>query len=137
MEEQKDQKENQIKEKVKKSRKTISSVGKAFVTATFNNTIVTISDNDGNTVCWGSCGNSGFKGARKSTPYAATITCESVGKKALSLGVREVSVFVKGPGLGRIPAVKALKIAGLNITSITDTTSTPHNGCRPRKRRRM
>ena len=84
-----------------------------------------------------STGSSGFKGTRKSTPYAATITCESVGKKALSLGVREVSVFVKGPGLGRIPAVKALKIAGLNITSITDTTSTPHNGCRPRKRRRM
>lgn len=120
-----------------KGRKSISPVGKAFVTATFNNTIVTISDNDGNTICWGSCGNSGFKGARKSTPYAATITCEGVGKKALSLGVREVSVFVRGPGLGRIPAVKALKVAGLNITSITDTTSTPHNGCRPRKRRRM
>jgi len=111
--------------------------GKVFVTATFNNTLITVTDDQGNALSWGSSGRAGFKGTRKSTPYAATITCESVGKKALSLGVREVSVFVKGPGLGRIPAVKALKIAGLNITSITDTTSTPHNGCRPRKRRRM
>ncbi|MFH1566009.1 MAG: 30S ribosomal protein S11 [bacterium] len=121
----------------KKTSRTITSSGKAYILATFNNTIITITDSTGNTVCWGSCGNSGFKGARKSTPYAATIACENVGKKALEKGVREIAVYVKGPGMGRIPSVKALKSAGLNITSITDTTSTPHNGCRPRKRRRM
>jgi len=129
------------KETDKTSKKKVSRVltgsGKAHILATFNNTVITITDLGGNVVCWGSCGHSGFKGARKSTPYAATIACESVGKKAIEKGIREVSVFIKGPGMGRIPSVKALKAAGLNITSITDKTSTPHNGCRPRKRRRM
>ncbi|OIP98111.1 30S ribosomal protein S11 [bacterium CG2_30_40_12] len=120
-----------------KSARVISGSGIANVLATFNNTIITITDMQGNVVCWGSCGNSGFKGARKSTPYAATIASENVGKKALEKGIREVSVYIKGPGMGRIPSVKALKAAGLNILSITDKTATPHNGCRPRKRRRV
>jgi len=118
-------------------KKNIQSSGKAFVLATFNNTIVTITDNAGNTICWGSSGNAGFKGARKSTPYASTVATEQVGRKAFELGIREVAVFIKGPGVGRIPAVKALKQAGINISSITDKTPIPHNGCRPRKRRRM
>ena len=129
------------KKKVKTSKKKIAKVitgaGRAYILATFNNTVITITDTKGNVICWGSCGHSGFKGARKSTPYAATVACDNVGKKAIEKGVREVAVYIKGPGMGRLPSVKALKAAGLNITSITDKTSTPHNGCRPRKRRRM
>jgi len=98
---------------------------------------VTITDPEGNTILCGSCGTSGFKGARKSTPFAATTAAMSVGKKAVVLGIRTVSVFIKGPGSGRSSAVKALKAAGLGISSITDVTPIPHNGCRPKKRRRV
>lgn len=130
--------ENQTEKKKNKNKSwSVTGSGKACILATFNNTVITITDMEGRTVCWGSCGHSGFKGARKSTPYAATVACENVGKRAIEKGIREVAVYIKGPGLGRIPSVKALKAAGLNITSITDKTAIPHNGCRPRKRRRM
>lgn len=111
--------------------------GKVYVTATFNNTIVTITDVDGKTLCWGSSGGVGFKGARKSTPFAATTAVESVAKKALGFGLKEVEVYIKGPGAGRDPALRALKAAGLQITLIADVTPMPHNGVRPKKKRRV
>ena len=111
--------------------------GKVYIKAGFNNTIVTITDADGNALFSGSSGRAGFKGSRKSTPFAATKATEEVAKKATELGLKEVSVFVKGPGLGRIPAIKALKTGGLNVVSISDTTPIPHNGCRPKKKRRV
>ncbi len=109
----------------------------AHVMASFNNTIVTITDLKGDTVVWASAGNSGFKGSRKSTPFAAQITAQMAARKALDHGVKEVEVFVKGPGAGRESAIRALQAAGLNITAIKDVTPIPHNGCRPRKRRRV
>ncbi len=121
----------------KKKEKQISSTGKAFVTAGMNNTIVTITDDQGNALFAGSSGKSGFKGSRKSTPYAATKAAEQVGAAAYSAGMREVSVFVKGPGMGRVSSIKALKTAGLNIVLISDQTPMPHNGCRPKNRRRV
>jgi len=121
----------------KETKKEIPSNGRVYVTATFNNTLVTITDPRGNTIAWGSSGASGFKGARKSTPYAATTAVELVAKKALDRGVREVEVFIKGPGAGRDAALRALKAAGLSITAIADVTPIPHNGPRPRKRRRV
>lgn len=121
----------------KKRKKEIPSIGKAYITSSFNNTIVTITDHGGNTLCWGSCGTTGFKGARKSTPYAATTTAMAVARKAVGLGLKNLAVFVKGPGSGRDAAVKALKVAGLEISSITDITPIPHNGCRQKKRRRV
>jgi len=121
----------------KKKEKQISSTGKAYVTAGMNNTIVTITDDQGNALFAGSSGKSGFKGSRKSTPYAATKAAEQVGAAAYSAGMREVSVFVKGPGMGRVSSIKALKTAGLNIVLISDQTPMPHNGCRPKNRRRV
>jgi len=121
----------------KKQEKIIPSSGRAYISAGFNNTVVTITDGDGNALFAGSSGAAGFKGSRKSTPYAATKATESIAVKASQAGLREVSVFVKGPGLGRVPAIKALKTGGLNVISITDTTPMPHNGCRPRKKRRV
>ncbi|MEK7595124.1 MAG: 30S ribosomal protein S11 [Patescibacteria group bacterium] len=121
----------------KKESKSNISVGRVYVSAGFNNTIITITDYSGRPVCVGSSGASGFKGTRKSTPYAATIATEGLARKAYQKGLREVSVFVKGPGNGRISAIKALKNAGLNVTSITDLTSVPHNGCRAKNRRRV
>lgn len=109
----------------------------AHVMASFNNTIVTISDLKGDTIVWSSAGGSGFKGSRKSTPFAAQIAAQMAAKKALDYGVKEVEVFVKGPGAGRESAIRALQAAGLNITAIKDVTPIPHNGCRPRKRRRV
>ncbi len=126
--------------KTKKNKKKIArqvTSGRVYVMATFNNTLVTITDMSGNTLCWGSAGTTGFKGARKSTPYAATATVEEVTKKAQSLGLKDIEVFIKGPGAGRESAIRALKAAGLNITLIADVTPIPHNGCRPRKRRRV
>ncbi|NMB91411.1 30S ribosomal protein S11 [candidate division WWE3 bacterium] len=121
----------------KKKEKIITSSGKAFITAGMNNTIVTITDDKGNTLFTGSSGKSGFKGSRKATPYAATKAAEQSGALAYAAGIREVAVFVKGPGLGRISSIKALKSAGLNIVSISDQTPIPHNGCRPKNRRRV
>lgn len=112
-------------------------MGKAYVTSGFNNTIITITGLNGGTVCWGSCGSAGFSGSKRSTPYAAAQAGTRVGQKAAALGVREVQVFVKGPGNGRDAAVKALKNCGIVVTSITDITPIPHNGCRPKGRRRV
>jgi small subunit ribosomal protein S11 len=111
--------------------------GQAHIHATFNNTIVTITDPQGNVVCWASGGTSGFGGARKSTPYAAQITSESAARKALDMGMRKITVYVKGPGSGRDAAIRSLQSAGLQVTSIADVTPVPHNGPRPPKRRRI
>lgn len=111
--------------------------GHAHVQATFNNTIVTITDPNGNPVTWGSAGASGFKGSRKSTPYAAGLTAENAARRAVEQGMRTVEVFVKGPGSGRESAIRSLQAAGLAVTSITDVTPVPHNGPRPPKRRRV
>jgi len=111
--------------------------GKVFITATFNNTLVTITDEKGNTLFWGSSGLVGFKGARKATPYAATTAVEVVARKAQDAGLREVEVFIKGPGSGRDAALRALKAVGLRITLIADITPIPHNGVRPKKKRRV
>lgn len=111
--------------------------GVAHVQATFNNTIVTITDPQGNVVTWASAGSVGFKGSRKSTPFAAQTASENAAQKAMSHGMREVRVYVKGPGAGREAAIRALQAAGLEITTIKDATPVPHNGCRPPKRRRV
>lgn len=111
--------------------------GRAYVKATFNNTIVTVTDNEGKALMWGSAGASGFKGARKSTPYAATTAVEQVAKKAKELGMNSIELYIKGPGPGRDGAIRAFKSAGLNITMIADVTPIPHNGPRARKRRRV
>jgi len=113
------------------------SVSKIFINATFNNTMVTVTDAKGNTIAWGSGGTMGFKGARKSTPYAATTAVEAIAKKAVAAGVRDVEVYIKGPGSGREAAVRALRNSGFNIKVIADVTPIPHNGPRPRKRRRV
>jgi small subunit ribosomal protein S11 len=105
--------------------------------ATFNNTIITITDNQGNTVAWGSAGSAGFKGSRKSTPFAARLAAEQAIKAALAMGLQEVDLFVKGPGPGRESAIRAVQAQGLKVTSITDITPVPHNGCRPPKKRRV
>ena len=117
--------------------KRIVEKGKVFVTATFNNTLVTITDMEGNALYWGSSGLVGFKGARKATPYAATTAVEVVARKAQEQGMREVEVFIKGPGAGRDAALRAIKAVGLGITLIADVTPIPHNGVRPKKKRRV
>jgi small subunit ribosomal protein S11 len=119
-----------------KTKRTVEK-GKVFITATFNNTIVTITDAEGNALCWGSSGMAGFKGARKSTPYAATTAVEAVARKAQAQGLREVEVYVKGPGAGRDAALRGLKAVGLMITLIADVTPVPHNGVRAKKKRRV
>ncbi len=119
-----------------KIRKNVSE-GIAHVHATFNNTIITITDRHGDTLCWASAGNSGFKGSRKSTPYAAQTAAGICGKKAQEIGVKQLEVKIKGPGPGRDSAVRALNALGLEIYSISDITPIPHNGCRPPKRRRV
>jgi len=111
--------------------------GQAHIQATFNNTLVTISDPNGNVLSWSSAGASNFKGSRKSTPYAAQVTAETAARKAMEHGVRQVEVYVRGPGAGREAAIRALQGAGLQVVSITDVTPIPHNGCRPPKRRRV
>ena len=120
----------------RRERKNITS-GVAHVNATFNNTMITITDAQGNTIAWSSAGSQGFKGSRKSTPYAAQIAGEDAGKKAMDHGMKTLEVQVKGPGSGRESALRALQAAGFTITSIQDVTPIPHNGCRPRKRRRV
>ncbi len=111
--------------------------GSAYIQATFNNTIITLTDQAGNVVAWSSAGASGFKGSRKSTPYAAQVAAEGAARKAMEHGMRSVEVFVKGPGSGREMAIRSLQSAGLQVSSIADITPIPHNGCRPPKRRRV
>ena len=120
----------------KKVKKTVLE-GNVYIQATFNNTIITFTDLAGNAISWASAGGLGFRGARKSTPYAAQTTCETAGKKAMDSGLREVNVFVKGPGVGRESAIRTLGVLGLKVRSIRDVTPIPHNGCRPRKTRRV
>ncbi|MFH0764190.1 MAG: 30S ribosomal protein S11 [Candidatus Omnitrophota bacterium] len=131
--------EQQKKSKVKKAKKQVKAVssGIARILATFNNTIVTITDREGNTITWASTGSSGFKGSKKSTPFAAGIAAENAARKAAERGVKEVEVYVKGPGAGRESAIRSIQAAGLTIRSIRDVTPIPHNGCRPEKRRRV
>ena len=121
----------------KRSKKIVEAEGVAHIKATFNNTLITITDKAGNTVVWGSGGKAGFKGSKKSTPFAATVAAEQCGREALALGVRRVDVRVQGPGPGRESAISALAAAGIQIRSIQDVTPLPHNGCRPPKKRRV
>ncbi len=120
----------------RKARRNVT-VGVAYIKATFNNTTVTITDTKGDTLCWASSGTTGFKGSRKSTPFAGQMAAQQAAEKAIKFGVREVEVKVKGPGSGRESAITALQMAGLTIKSIEDITPLPHNGCRPKKRRRV
>jgi small subunit ribosomal protein S11 len=120
-----------------KRKKVVEAEGIAHITATFNNTLITISDLQGNAITWGSAGKSGFKGSKKSTSFAATVAAENCGREAVNLGVRKVHVRVQGPGSGRESAIQALSAAGLRIASIRDVTPIPHNGCRPPKKRRV
>ncbi len=125
------------KPKAKKKVKRNVPHGLAYILATFNNTIVTITDMQGNTLCWATSGGSGFKGSKKSTPFAAQIAGDKAAKKAKDFGMQKIDVFVKGPGAGRESTIRAIQAAGLQVNSITDTTPIPHNGCRPPKRRRV
>ena len=120
----------------KRERKNVP-VGHAHIQSTFNNTIVTITDTTGNVISWGSAGVAGFKGSRKSTPYAAALSADQAAKKAMEHGMRQIEVYVKGPGAGREQAIRSLQAAGLEVSAITDVTPIPHNGCRPPKRRRV
>ncbi len=120
----------------RKVRKNIA-VGQAYIKTSFNNTLVTLTDKEGNVIAWESAGSVGFKGSRKSTPFAAQVTAESCAKKGMEHGLQKVEVFVRGPGSGRETAVRSLQAAGLEIVSVKDVTPVPHNGCRPRKRRRV
>ena len=113
------------------------TVGQAHIQSTFNNTIVSLTDAQGNILAWGSAGSHGFKGSRKSTPFAAQITAEATARKAMEHGLKQIEIFVKGPGSGREAAIRSLQAAGLEVTAITDVTPIPHNGCRPPKRRRV
>ncbi len=123
--------------KVKKKERRNLTSAVAHVNSTFNNTIVTITDAQGNAIAWSTAGNQGFKGSRKSTPYAAQIAADAAGRKALEFGVKTLDVIVTGPGSGRESALRGLQAAGFTINSIVDITPVPHNGCRPRKRRRV
>ena len=125
----------EIKKKPKK--KSVDAAGIAHIKATFNNTHITLTDKFGNVVTWSTAGTSGFKGSRKSTAFAATMAAEKVGNEAISMGMKTIEVKIKGPGSGRESAMRALAVAGLEITSIRDVTPLPHNGCRPPKRRRV
>ena len=120
----------------RRERKSIP-LGRAYIHSTFSNTIITLTDPQGNVVVWGSAGTAGFRGSRKSTPYAAQIAAEQTAKRGMDMGLRELDVFVKGPGPGREAAIRSLQAAGLKVRSITDITPVPHNGCRPPKKRRV
>ena len=121
----------------KKKKKLKVQNGQAHIKSTFNNTIVTLTDRKGNTISWASAGKLGFKGSRKGTPYAAQVAADEAAQTAINYGLKEVEVFVKGPGSGREAAIRALQAAGLEVASIQDVTPIPHNGCRPPKRRRV
>ena len=120
----------------RRERKSVP-IGRAYIQSTFNNTIVTLTDPKGDVIAWGSSGTAGFKGSRKGTPYAAQLAARDAARRAMEHGLRQIEVYVKGPGSGREAAVRALQSAGLFITSIRDVTPIPHNGCRPPKRRRV
>jgi len=120
----------------KKTKRTLSS-GQVHIFATFNNTIITVTDAQGNTIAWGSAGSAGFKGSRKSTPFAARLAAEQAIKAAMAMGLQEAQIFVKGPGPGRESAMRAVQALGLKVLSISDVTPVPHNGCRPPKKRRV
>lgn len=120
----------------KRERKSIPA-GKAYIQSTFNNTIVTLTDPQGNVIAWGSSGTAGFKGSRKGTPYAAQLAARDAARRAMEHGLRQIEVYVKGPGSGREAAIRSLQSSGLYITGIRDVTPVPHNGCRPPKRRRV
>ena len=122
---------------VKKNKKKVDPEGIAFVKASFNNTLITLTDKFGNTITWASAGGMGFKGSRKSTPFAATQAATKAAEDAMAMGLASIEVRVKGPGGGREAAVRALRAAGLNVTTIMDVTPIPHNGCRPPKKRRV
>jgi small subunit ribosomal protein S11 len=130
-------KKKAAKTRVKRSERKNIAVGQAHIKSTFNNTIITITDPAGNVIAWRSAGQVGFKGSRKSTPFAAQLAAEQCAKDAMEHGMRKISVFVKGPGSGRETAIRSLQATGLEIASIQDCTPVPHNGCRPRKRRRV
>lgn len=126
-----------VKTSKSKRDKVVGPKGRIYVTATFNNTLITVTDEQGNPLLWGSCGSTGFRGARKSTPFAATTAVTKVAQRAKVAGLREVGIYIKGPGPGRDVAIKAIKSAGLNITLLADVTPIPHNGPRPKKKRRV
>ncbi len=121
----------------KRTRKVVEADGVAHIQATFNNTLITIADGQGNAIVWSSAGKAGFKGSKKSTPFAATVAAEQAGREAFGMGVRRVYVRVQGPGSGRESAIQALYTAGLQVKAIEDVTPLPHNGCRPPKKRRV
>ncbi|NOT07427.1 MAG: 30S ribosomal protein S11 [Gemmatimonadales bacterium] len=121
----------------KKSKKVVESEGIAHISATFNNVLITITDMRGNTIAWGTAGKAGFKGSKKSTPFAATVAAENVGREVMNLGVRKLHVLVQGPGSGRESAIQALAAVGLRVVSIKDVTPIPHHGCRPPQTRRV
>ena len=121
----------------KRSKKVVESEGIAHISATSNNVLITITDMRGNTIAWGTAGKAGFKGSKKSTPFAATVAAENVGREAMNMGVRKLHVLVQGPGSGRESAIQALASVGLRVVSIKDVTPIPHNGCRPPKKRRV
>ena len=123
--------------RTKRARKHVDAEGIAHIKATFNNTLVTITDMSGGVVVWGSAGKAGFKGSKKSTPFAATVAAEQAGREAVQMGMRRIHVRVQGPGSGRESAIQALAAAGLQVRSIRDVTPIPHNGCRPPKKRRV
>ena len=122
---------------IRRGRKVVEAEGIAHISATFNNVLITITDMRGNAIAWGTAGKAGFKGSKKSTPFAATVAAENVGREAMNLGVRKVHVLVQGPGSGRESAIQALASVGLKVVSIKDVTPIPHNGCRPPKKRRV
>ena len=130
-------KEHSTRRGSKKKVKRSLSAGQVHIMASFNNTIVTVTDRQGNTVAWGSAGSAGFKGSRKSTPFAARLAAEQAGKAAQQLGIQEVDIFIKGPGPGRENAIRAIQALGIRVLSIADITPIPHNGCRPPKKRRV
>lgn len=127
----------EVKKKTKKRTSRVDSNGVVHIKATFNNTIVTVSDSTGKTISWGTAGKAGFKGSKKSTPFAAQMAASTAAREAMSMGLRRVEVWVKGPGSGREAAIRSLAAAGLEVTVIRDVTPIPHNGCRPPKRRRV
>ncbi len=125
------------KKRGRKKKIRVEPYGKVFIRATFNNTIVSITDSKGNVISWGSAGRAGFKGSKKSTPFAAQLSAKAAAREAMDCGLRKVEVLVKGPGAGREAAIRSLAAAGLEVVSIRDVTPIPHNGCRPPKRRRV
>lgn len=129
--------EQQKKKRSRKKRVRVEPLGKAFIKATFNNTVVTLTDGRGNVISWASAGRAGFKGSKKSTPFAAQLSASTAAREAMELGLRKVEVLVRGPGAGREAAIRSLSAAGLEVVAIRDITPIPHNGCRPPKRRRV